>query len=164
MTISTSACTALMRLPSSVNAVVRLSFHFGAMVAQLRTIIGPWLEAKTPASSAMFGLCFRRARADAAQEVVLGHAGHVEVEAQQVGVHELREISHIIAFDRGPHLRFQGVAVEHPRAVRAVLLGRRRALQVEEQLGERVVAHPSILPQSALMPAWRMSVLHLVIS
>src|SRR5262245_28392406 len=142
ITTSASARAALMRRPSSVNAAVRLSFGAGPSVDQLRTIMGPWLEAKTPTSSAMAGLRGGGAGgADPAQEIVFRHARHVEIEPQQVRVNKLREVRDVIAFDRGSYLRFQGVAVQHPRAVRAVLLRYRRALQVEEQLGEPVITH-----------------------
>src|SRR5262245_56580125 len=46
----TSGRAALMRCPSSLKPEVMLSFHLGAIAGQLRTIIGPWLEAKTPTS------------------------------------------------------------------------------------------------------------------
>src|SRR5262245_36787812 len=98
MRISTPGRSPFMRLSSSANAVVRLSFHFGAMFAQLRTIIGPWLEAKTPTSSAMLRLRSCAACPDSPQKIFLGHAGHVEVEPQQVGVHQFREVGHVIAF------------------------------------------------------------------
>jgi adenine C2-methylase RlmN of 23S rRNA A2503 and tRNA A37 len=45
ITMRTSGRAARMRLPSSENAEVRLSFSADASFSQLRTIIGPWLDA-----------------------------------------------------------------------------------------------------------------------
>src|SRR3954470_13995252 len=126
------------------------------MSFQPRTTSGAWLEAKTPASSAMAGP--RRGvgagGADLRQELALGHAAHHEVEAQQVRIHARREEGDVVLLDRRAHLGLQRIAVQDFRAVRAVLGAERRgALKIEEELAQPVVAHGVILPRFTPTPS-----------
>ena len=54
------------------------------------------------------------------EELVLGHAGDDEVEAQQIGIHPRREEHDVVALDRLAHLGFQGITVQDLLAVRPV--------------------------------------------
>src|SRR4051812_15768048 len=116
-----------------------------------RTTSGAWLDAKTPASSAMTGPRggIGAGRAHLAEELRVGHAAHDEIEAQQIRVDPRREERHVVLLHRRAHLGLQGIAVQDFPAVGAVFGAERgRALQVEEELAQPVVSHGSILPRA----------------
>src|SRR4051812_33689760 len=121
------------------------------MSFQPRTTSGAWLDAKTPASSAMAGPRggIGAGRAHLAEELRVGHAAHDEIEAQQIRVDPRGEERDVVLLHRGAHLGLQGIALQDLAAVGAVLgAQRRRALQVEEELAQPVVSHGAILPRA----------------
>src|SRR5574342_653426 len=86
---------------------------------------------------------------DLLQELGFWHAGHHEIEAQQIGVDPRREEGDVVALDRGPHLGLEAIAIEDLLAIGAVFLTkRRRALQIEEKLAQPVISHGAYFAMS----------------
>src|SRR5262249_41681033 len=128
------------------------------MVSQSRAMIGPWLAANTPTSSAMCHLLGRLClqRIEPRYELALGHAADLEVEAQQIGVDQRRKRSDVVDEQRPSHVGLDRVAVDHAGHVGTIIRRQLGVLvQVEEQLAHPVVGHRW---SSAVTSAWPASV------
>src|SRR5215470_17277461 len=99
------------------------------------------------------------------EELVLGHAGDDEVEAQQIRIHPRRQKYDVVALDRLAHLGLERVSVQYLLAVRAILLPEGRgALQIEEKLAQPVISHGDILPRSRVRGTNRTGSVRLVVA
>src|SRR5213075_2339641 len=101
-----------------------------------RMMSGPWLAANAPTRLAI----------QSPDELIILHAGGEEVIAQEIGVRALGEERHIDPRDRVLDGRLERITRQHLVALGAELGRKRRRLQVEEELGEPVVAHRSGIP------------------
>src|SRR5437660_5602837 len=104
----------------------------GGTRSHSRMMSGPWLAANAPTRLAMV---------QAPDELVVLHARGEEVVAQEIRIGARREKRHVVLGDRAPHALIERIAPEDLVARRAELGRRRWRLQVEEQLGEPIVAH-----------------------
>src|SRR5262245_33523386 len=92
---------------------------------------GPWLAANAPTKLAT----------QSPDEFVVLHAGGEEEVAQKISVGALGEKGDVVRANLRSHLFGNRVALENFLPVGLELGGERRALQVEEQLRQRVVPH-----------------------
>src|SRR3954465_2548594 len=97
-----------------------------------RMMSGPWLAANAPT---------RLAIVQAPDELVVLHAGGEEVVAQEIRIGAGREERHVVLGNGALHALIERIARQYLLARRAELRRRGRRLQVEEQLGEPIVAH-----------------------
>src|ERR687888_2035236 len=97
-----------------------------------RMMSGPWLAANAPTKLAM---------AQALDELVVLHAGSEKVIAQEIRIGARGEKRHVVLGNRALHALIERIAREHLFPLRAELRRRGGRLQVEEELGEPVVAH-----------------------
>src|SRR6476661_6203937 len=134
MTTSKSGRDALSRRPISSNPAASLLRWPAGMVSQSRAMIGPWLAAKTPTRSAMGALFPFVDGVQARDELGFRHAADLEVEPQQIGVHERRDRADVVFQQRLADLRFDFIARDDRGHVGAKLRCKLTVLlQVEEQ-------------------------------
>src|SRR5207249_344891 len=100
-----------------------------------RMMSGPWLAANAPTSLAMV---------QTPDEFVVLHASGEEVVAQEIRIGARREERHVVLGDGALHALIKRIAREDFFARRAEFGRGRRRLQVEEELGEPVIAHEII--------------------
>src|SRR5262249_13647428 len=144
MTTSRSGRHALSRRPISSKAAASRSRWSRGMVSQSRAMIGPWLAAKTPTRSAIDLPFPGLERVQPRDELAFRHAADLEVEAQEVGVDQRRDLAHVVLEQRLADVGVDLVALEHGGHIGDK---RRRplriVLQVEEQLAPPIDSHYS---------------------
>src|SRR5262245_31214346 len=114
-------------------------------------MIGPWLAAKTPTRSAMGTLFPFLQRMQARDELGLRHAADLEVEAQQIGVNQRRDLADIVLEQCLADVRLDLVAANDARHVGAIFSRQLRVvMQVEEQLAHPVIRHRVFLATDSL--------------
>src|SRR6266487_2852760 len=142
MTTSRSGRHALSRRPiSSKPAASRLRWSF-AIVSQSRAMIGPWLAANAPTRLAIDLPFPCLERMQTRDELAFRHAPDLEIETQEIGVDQRRDLAHVVFDERFSDVRLDRVALEHGRHIGAIL--RRQlgiVLQIEEQLTYRIIGH-----------------------
>src|SRR5262249_57150654 len=138
MTTSRSGRHALSRRPISSKAAASRSRWSRGMVSQSRAMIGPWLAANTPTRSAIDLPFPGLERVQPRDELTFRHAADLEVEAQEVGIDQRRDLAHVV-LERGlADVGIDLVALEHGGHIGAILRRPLRiVLPIEEQL-----AHP----------------------
>src|SRR5436190_13870710 len=152
-TTSRSGRHAFRRRPISSKPAASLSRWSRGMVSQSRAMIGPWLAAKTPTSSAMGHLLFLGLqRVQAGDELGLRHAADLEVEAQEIGVDQRRDRADVVVEQRLAQFRLDLVAADYSGHVDAILRRQLRVvLEVEEQLAHPIVRHRRASPADGLV-------------
>src|SRR5436190_8598263 len=99
-------------------------FCSGGTRSHSRTMSGPWLAAKAPTRLAMV---------QAADELVVLHAGGKEVVAQQIRISARGEERHVVLGERLLHAFIERVAGNDGVGIRAELGAEGGRLQVEEE-------------------------------
>jgi len=75
-------------------------------------------------------------------ELAFRHAADLEVEAQEVGVDQRRDLAHVVLEQRLADVGVDLVALEHGGHIGAILRRQLRiVLQVEEQLAHPIIGH-----------------------
>src|SRR5262249_56241457 len=115
MTTSRSGRHALSRRPISSKAAASRSRWSRGMVSQSRAMIGPWLAANTPTRSAIDLPFPGLERVQPCDELAFRHAADLEVEAQEVGVDQRRDLAYVVFDQRLADLRLDPPAL-HPAA------------------------------------------------
>src|SRR5262249_8188277 len=113
-------------------------------------MIGPWLAAKTPTRSAIGTPLPSLPRVQARDDGGLRQAADLEVEAQQIGVDERRDLPDVALEQRLADVRLDLVAADDARHVGAIFSRQLRVvMQIEEQLAHPVIGHRRPLLQIA---------------